>query len=270
MPSARIGVFDSGLGGLTVVRELLHQAPGADILYVADQAHVPYGPRPLEHIRAFAEAISRYLQTQGCATVVMACNISSATALETVRCALPDIQCHGVIDPAVRSARQGPPGPVGVLATAGTIASRAYSRALGRTMPAVPVTEVACPDFVPIVEGGRTGTAEALDACSRYLAPLRGRAAQVILGCKHYPLLLPDLHAAASAMGWMMRVVDPAAEAAREAILCAGVNGTTGGRLVLQTTGDGAHFSAQAQAVLGYAVAPAVMELHWHEDGCLA
>lgn len=263
MPSARIGVFDSGLGGLTVVRELLRQAPGADILYVADQAHVPYGPRPLEQIRAFAEAISRYLREQGCATVVMACNVSSATALETVRHALPGINCHGVIEPAVRSARLGPPGAVGVLATAGTVASRAYSRELGRILPGVPVIEVACPAFVPMVEAGVMGTAEAQEACRRYLAPLRGQAAQVILGCTHYPLLLPDLHAAASAMGWTISVVDPAAEAAREAIRCADMEPTSGGQLVLQTTGDGEHFSAQALAVLGYAVAPAVTEVHW-------
>ena len=268
MPSARIGVFDSGLGGLTVVRELLSQASGADILYVADQAHVPYGPRPLEQIRVFAEAISRYLREQGCGTVVMACNISSATALETVRVALPDIQCHGVIEPAVRSAMLGPPGAVGVMATAGTVSSRAYSRVLARSMPGTQVIEVACPEFVPIVEAGLTGTAEALDACRRYLAPLRGQAAQLILGCTHYPLLLPDLQAAASAMGWTMHVVDPAAEAAREAISSVGPAGTTAGRLVLSTTGDGARFGAQARAVLGYAVPPAVTELRW-QDGRL-
>ena len=211
LTDAPIGVFDSGLGGLTVVREMLTSLPGERIIYVADQTHVPYGGRELEEVRGFAVSISESLLAWGCKAVVMACNISSAVALSDVRAAHPDTPALGVILPGAEAELAVTEnGVVGVLATEGTVRSGAYTLALHAARPDARVIEVACPQFVPLVESGQERTPDARAATCEYLDPiLEAGADTIILGCTHYPFLLPILEAAAPEM----RFIDPAQQA---------------------------------------------------------
>lgn len=215
MPAADapIGVFDSGLGGLTVVREILRQLPSESILYLADTAHVPYGPRPPEEVRGFALEIMRFLAAQGAKAIVAACNMSSALAVEDAR-RLLDIPILGVIEAGVALALSRPTqGPIGVLATAGTVASEAYPKQIARLRPDVEVVQVPCPEFVPLVEHGLECSPEAHAAAQAYTQPLLDAGCRtVILGCTHYPLLLPVLEAVAPSL----RFVDPAVGAAAQ------------------------------------------------------
>ncbi len=205
---APIGVFDSGVGGLTVVQKLFEVLPNETLLYVADQAHVPYGGRDLSEIRGFAAEISRALFDGGCKAVVMACNISSAAALESVVKAHPGSPVAGVIlYGAEEAAQRTQNGRVGVLTTEGTKRSGAYTRALTSASRRVQVTEVGCPRFVPLVEAGLSESEEANEAAREYLAPiLAAEADTVILGCTHYPYLLPMLRRIAPHLSF----VDPA------------------------------------------------------------
>jgi len=192
---APIGVFDSGLGGLTAVRRIQEMLPWERIIFVADQAHVPYGGRPLSEIGGFARGISAALLRRGCKAVVMACNISSATALSIVQSENPATPVLGVIlAGAEAAALRTRNRKVGVLATEGTVQSGAYTRALHAIDPDLTVVEVACPRFVPLIEAGEEGSPEARRAARGYLAPLVALGADtVVLGCTHYPFLLPIL-----------------------------------------------------------------------------
>ena len=210
---APIGVFDSGLGGLTVVREILRQLPAESILYLADTAHVPYGPRPPEEVRCFALEIMQFLASQGAKAIVAACNMSSALAVEDAR-RLLNIPIFGVIEAGVALAlSRHTHHPIGVLATAGTVASQAYPKRIARLRPDVQVVQVACPEFVPLVESGLECSPQARAAASAYMRPLLEAGCRtVILGCTHYPLLLPVLEAVAPSV----RFVDPAVATAAQ------------------------------------------------------
>jgi glutamate racemase len=248
---APIGVFDSGVGGLTVAREIVRRMPAEHLLYLADQAHVPYGGRPLDEVKGFAERITQHLFAEGAKAVVMACNISSATALDTLRARFGERRVFGVIQPGARAAieRTGRP-TIGVLATAGTVATRAYTRALAALSPEVETIEVACPTFVPLVEAGEFESPAAVEEARRHLAPILSRGADtVILGCTHYPFLLPALTAAAP----KIRFIDPARATAaelehmlREDALAAPTPPKTLSRFF--TTGDADAFRAQLAA----------------------
>ena len=207
-PTAPIGVFDSGLGGLTVVRRLRERLPQESIVYVADQAHVPYGGRDLQEVCGFACGISEALLKFGCKAIVMACNISSATALRTVQARHSEVPVLGVILPGASAAVvQTSNRRIGVLATEGTVKTRAYTQALHHLDPHLHVTEVACPKFVLLVEAGEVATPEAVAACGEYLEPLRQEGVDTtLLGCTHYPFLLPILQSLCPRMCF----VDPA------------------------------------------------------------
>ncbi len=193
--SAPLGVFDSGVGGLSVVSSLLKQFPDEHILYVADQVHVPYGGRPLSEIKTYATGISRFLTEQGCRAIIMACNISSATALEQVSNHLSPLPVIGVIQAAATYAALSSYAPrIGVLATAGTVHTRAYTDLILQCNRQAEVLEIACPRFVPIVEAVQTDTNDAFEACLEYIQPLADcQSETIILGCTHYPFLLPML-----------------------------------------------------------------------------
>lgn len=246
---APIGVFDSGLGGLTVVRRLREELPRESILYVADQAHVPYGGRELSEVRGFACSISEALLGADCKAVVMACNISSATALPVVRLDHPGTPVVGVISPGAQAAAtHSHSGRIGVLATEGTVRTGAYTRALKAVDLEFQVVEVPCPLFVPLVESGEFDTPAAFDAARAYLDPLlRAGVDCVILGCTHYPFLLPALKAIAPALPF----IDPAEETAREvgrlvaATDRAAPASAHAPRTRLLTTGDASAFEAQ-------------------------
>lgn len=208
-----IGLFDSGLGGLSVARALLHRRPGESLWVVGDTAHVPYGGRPLEEVRGFAMGLTDYLAQAGCRAVVMACNISSAVALEDAkrRHAIP---VFGMVDAGARAAAASGGRRIGVMATLGTVQSRAYEDALHRILPGAAVVSVACPRFVPLVESGRWDAEEAFSAATEYAAPLVAQDVDtVILGCTHYPFLANAIRAA---FPYPLTLVDPADTVAQD------------------------------------------------------
>jgi len=212
-PQLRIGVRDSGVGGLTVARCIRALVPHASLLYFADTAHVPYGDRSPDEVRHFALSISEFLIDQGADIVVFACNTSSAYALDTARDRF-SVPILGMIEPGARTAiAASTGGRIGILATQATVNSGVYSQWLQRLRPGVESFEIGCPDFVPLVEAEQTETAAALDACRRYLAPLQTAGVDtVVLGCTHYPLLLPTLRQVAP----HLHFVDPAQAVASE------------------------------------------------------
>lgn len=212
--NAPIGVFDSGLGGLTVVRRLLERMPVERIMYYADTGYVPYGPRPLEQIRRFACEICDFLAGQGCKMIVMGCNMSSAVALEAVRERL-EIPVLGTIAAGTEGALQATrTGRIGIAATEGTVASGIFPKALKQRRADVKVFQQACPEFVPIIEAGSLD-GQVAPHVARRLAPLREAAVDtLILGCTHYPLIIDEIRAG---MGPDVVIVDPAVQLARQA-----------------------------------------------------
>jgi glutamate racemase len=212
---APIGVFDSGVGGLTVAAQILKKLPSESVLYLADTIHVPYGERPLDEIRSFAVDITGFLRSLGAKMVVMACNMSSAVGLEASREAFPDIPVLGVIKPGARAAAEiAGVKPIGVLATTGTVSSRAYSSSVAAVCPRTAVFEQACPRFVPLVENGDADSPDAYAAAREYVEPLlREGVGTIILGCTHYPFLISAISAAA---GPSVQIVDPAEETVRQ------------------------------------------------------
>ena len=202
----KIGIRDSGVGGLTVARRIREQIPHADLLYFADTTHVPYGEKSVAQIRHYALSISDFLIRQGAETIVFACNTTSALALDVARARFA-VPIFGVIQPGARGAAQVTRGKIGVLATAATVSSGVYSREIHALVPTVETLEIACPAFVPLVENQQTDSPQAVEACRNYLQPLLDFGADtVVLGCTHYPLLLARLQEFAPDV----RFIDPA------------------------------------------------------------
>jgi glutamate racemase len=189
LPDSRpIGVFDSGVGGLTVARAILDLLPNESILYVGDSSHFPYGPKPLDEIRGYALEIARALIERDVKMIVVACNSVEVAAIEDVTRAA-GVPVIGVIDPAVRAAVHATRrGDIGMIGTQATVNSGAYERALARTGADATLASKACPSFVEYVERGDTMSDELRAEAERYLADLSG-VDTLILGCTHYPLL---------------------------------------------------------------------------------
>jgi glutamate racemase len=185
-----IGVFDSGVGGLTVVRAIVDQLPNESILYVGDNGRFPYGPRPLEEIRRFALEIAGYLVERDVKMLVVACNSIEVAAIADVAHA-HGIPVVGVVDPGARAAvRATRNGVVGMIGTEATVASGAYDRAIRATGAAVRLVSAPCPAFVDHVERGDTSSTELLELARGYLGPLRDEGIDtLVLGCTHYPML---------------------------------------------------------------------------------
>lgn len=212
-PGSPIGIFDSGIGGLTVARAIYERLPGESTIYFGDTARVPYGPKSPDTVRRYSLEILQWLLGQGVKAVVVACNTSTAHALPALRAAAP-VPVIGVIEPGARAAVGGTRGgPVGVIGTAGTIASNAYARAIHALRPGLRVEQVACPLFVPLVEEGWFEHPAAELIAREYLQPLAdARVDVLVLGCTHYPLLKPLL---GRVMGPEVRLIDSAEETAR-------------------------------------------------------
>lgn len=213
MDNRPIGVFDSGLGGLTVVRELQALLPHERIVYLGDTARVPYGPRSKRVVTRFALQDAYFLAGQNVKYIVVACNTASAQAEEALRQQLA-IPVAGVIEPAARAAVcSSRSGRIGVIGTVGTIGSGAYQRAIARLRSDATIVAAACPLFVPLVEEGELdGEATTLIAC-RYLAPLIDADIDtLIMGCTHYPLLAETL---AGLVGPSVVLIDAGRELAR-------------------------------------------------------
>ncbi len=213
--SVTVGIFDSGVGGLTVARAVLRKLPGASILYYADNAYVPYGGRPLSEICTFATEIVRFLASHGAQIIAVGCNMSSI-AIEDMgaaaSCPVPKVTTLG--PGARRAAALTKNGVVGVIATLGTVRSRAFTRRLLAQEGVRRVLEVPCPAFVPLTERGELDSPDAFRLARRYLEPLRRAGVDtVIYGCTHYPLLERPIRAA---LGDDIALVDPAEAMAEE------------------------------------------------------
>jgi glutamate racemase len=209
-----IGVFDSGLGGLTVVHALTKALPQESILYFGDTARVPYGPKSPETVRRYVAEASAFLVSRGVKMVVLACNTATAHAYNALRGLLP-VPSLGVIEPGARAAVEATrTGRIGVIGTAGTIASGAYDLAVRRKLPDARVYAQPCPLFVPLVEEGWTDTEATRLVAEAYLHPLREVDVDVlILGCTHYPLLADVI---GDTLGQSIRLVDSGEETARD------------------------------------------------------
>ena len=252
--SAPIGVFDSGIGGLTVVHELVRQLPHESIVYFGDTARVPYGPKSPDTVRRYSREIAGFLQEQGVKNIVIACNTATAHALTTLREDF-DMPIVGVVEPGARAAVAATTrGHVGVIGTVGTIKSGAYERAIRAIDPDIRVTARACPLFVPLVEEGWTEHEAARLIAREYLEPLvDARIDTLVLGCTHYPLLKPLLR---DVLGPEVRLIDSAEETAAEtartlagASLCAPPGGEAVYRFV--ASDDPLQFLQLGQRFLG-------------------
>ncbi len=208
-----IGVFDSGLGGLTAVRELFRRLPNETVVYFGDTARLPYGNKSGTTVTRFSLEIAHFLERHDVKCLLVACNTSSSYALDALRSRLA-VPVVGVIEPGARAALEASPHRrIGVIGTLGTVGSGAYSRAIESIAPGTTVLQRACPLFVPLIEEGWTRHDATRAIATEYLAELRaGGLESLILGCTHYPLIAPLL---AELMGPGVRLVDSGAEAAR-------------------------------------------------------
>jgi glutamate racemase len=254
---AAIGIFDSGVGGLTVARAVIDQLPHESILYVGDTANGPYGPLPIAKVRAHALGVMDELVDSGVKLLVIACNSASAAVLRdareryTIRYGIPVIE---VIQPAVRRAVASTrSGRIGVIGTTATIGSRAYDDTFAAA-PHLDITSVACPSFVEFVEAGVTGGADLLRTAEEYLAPLRTAGIDtLVLGCTHYPLLTGVI---SYVMGNDVTLVSSAEETAKDvyrALVSHGLDrtGAAPGVHRFIATGDPGSFEELARRFLG-------------------
>jgi glutamate racemase len=256
-----IGVFDSGVGGLTVLSEIRRRLPAEATVYLGDNARTPYGPRPADEVRRYTLECTRWLLGQDIKALVLACNTATSHALAAVRDASP-VPVLGVVRPgAVTAAAATRTGHVGVIATVGTVDSGAYPAAISEANPALTVRQQACPDLVPLVEAGVVDGPDAERVVHGYLDALIAPDPQIdtlLLGCTHYPLLLPLIQ---RQVGTAVAVVDSAfttALATEDLLDALGARSggnpgepVTGGANRIATTGDVRTFSGVAERVFG-------------------
>ena len=207
-----IGVFDSGFGGLTVLRELLHLIPNARFIYLGDTARLPYGSKSRATIARYATSSTQFLLDQGADLLVIACNTATALAINEIRAAAGAVPVIGVIDPGARAAQiANPAGHVLVLATTATVQSHAYAQALH--LLGLMVTEKACPLLVPLVEEGWTNHPVTAEVARIYLSEALAQApnaSTLLLGCTHYPLLKPLLQNTLQDLAHPLTIIDSA------------------------------------------------------------
>jgi glutamate racemase len=210
--SAPIGVFDSGIGGLTVVREIMRQIPNETIIYFGDTARVPYGSKSKQTIITYSRQIVKFLQTKNVKAIVIACNTASAFALEAVAAEV-SIPVIGVVKPGAKVAAETTRnGNIGIIGTEGTINSGIYNSYLSKTNPNVKVYGKACPLFVPLVEEGWLTDPITVEVAKRYISDLQKYDIDtLVLGCTHYPLIR---HTIGAILGEKVTLVNPAFETA--------------------------------------------------------
>jgi glutamate racemase len=259
-----VGVFDSGVGGLTVLHELLVQLPHEDFVYLADAARFPYGERSGTELQAFALEVAEELIARRIKLLVVACNSATAAALPALRSRLMEttlgVDVLGVVQPgAVQAVAATRNGRVGLLATPATIASGAYERAISDADPFVAVTAVACADLTAIIEGGFPFDHRVVDTVRRYCAPLRDAGVDtVILGCTHYPLVSPMLQ---RTLGRAVEIVTSGAPLARQVEHVLGARGLANpaggeGDYTFLSTGDVDAFQALGTRFLQMPLGP--------------
>ena len=209
-----IGIFDSGIGGLTVLKEIVAALPDENIIYLGDTARVPYGIRSAETVTRYSFENTQFLLSQEIKILVIACNTATAISLEAVKKEFP-LPVIGVLEPGARAAVAiTKTRKIGVIGTEAMIASNAYEKAIRRLAPDVEVMSLACPLFVPLAEEGWTDNDVAELVAEKYLAPLRGKGIDtLVLGCTHYPLLKAVI---SKAVGQGITLIDSATETAKE------------------------------------------------------
>lgn len=244
-----IAIYDSGIGGTSVLQAIRAVAPHADLLYLADQARCPYGERHITDIQQIALGCANWMIRQGAAPVVVACNTASAAALAEMRMAHPHVPFVGMV-PAVKPAvQQTKSGVVGVMATAATLQGRLFHEVTSQYAQHIHVVAHPCPGLVELVEAGDVTSPAAQHAIQDHLAPLQSAGADVVvLGCTHYPFLREMIQRVAP----HMTIIDPSAAVARQTIQVAQQAGypvAATGRIHYYTTGDPAHLAWQMTAL---------------------
>jgi glutamate racemase len=257
-----IGVFDSGVGGLSVLREIVGQLPGYDLLYLADSAHVPYGSRQASEVRGYSRAITAFLVGQGACAVVVACNTASAAALHALRAqfGVPIVGMEPAVKPATERTRSR---HVGVIATRATFQGELFARLVERFSHDVTVHTQACPGLVERVEAGLLDGAETEALLRDALSPLlEAGIDSLVLGCTHYPFLRPAIE---RVVGPGVEVIDPAPAVARQAgrvVQQQGARCAQGtGQVTYFTSGDPAEFEAQIRRLVD--IPGAVHAVRW-------
>ncbi len=263
-----IGVLDSGMGGLSILREIRAQLPAENVLFVADQAHVPYGPRPMDEVRRLTVGVARFLIAQGVKLIVVACNTASAAALYHLRAVFPGVPFVGM-EPAVKPAAHNTrSGVIGVIATEVTFQGELFASVVGRFAQDVQVETRACPQFVTLAERGELDSPRTRAAVHDCLDPLVAAGIdQLVLGCTHFPFLKDAIQAV---IGPDITIVDPSAAVARQAGRVLAAHDARRppegpGRVVYATSGDPAAFRRVRGSLLGAdeAAAAEVRALRW-------
>ncbi|MGA1263219.1 MAG: glutamate racemase [Prochlorothrix sp.] len=250
--SCPIGIFDSGVGGVTVLRELYNQLPQESVVYFGDTARLPYGTRSPQEILTFVQEILGWMASQGVKMVIMACNTSSALALEAVQGQYP-FPVLGLILPGAKAAvRQG--RRVGVIATPATVASNAYAQAIQEANPQAETWQVACPQFVPLIESNQIHTPQMRSVAQEYLEPLIAQQIDTLIyGCTHYPHLAPVLR---TLLDPTVQLINPAVHVVAAAVRELDALGLrhTGPAVPTRfyTSGPPAQFATLAAQWLGY------------------
>jgi glutamate racemase len=254
IPNQPIGIFDSGVGGLSVLRAMRALMPEEPVVYFGDQGHVPYGPRPLEQVRDFSEAITRFLLDQDAKLIVVACNTASAAALHYLRDTFPEVSFVGM-EPAVKPAAEyTSSGIVGVLATPATFQGALYASVLERFANGVQVLQDTCPGLVDLIEQGNLDGVETRAILENALHPMLDRGIDtVVLGCTHYPFVIPLIE---QIVGENVRVIDPALAVAKQTkrlLAAGGIKNSVGERAWIHfyTSGDVHTFQSLLPDLLG-------------------
>jgi glutamate racemase len=260
---APLGVFDSGVGGLTVLRALIAELPHEDFLYLGDTARLPYGTKSAETVARYSVRAAEALVARGIKALVVACNTASSSALPALREKFPALPVIGVIEPGARAACEASEsGRLAVLATEGTVRGGAYEHAIHALRPDAHVTQIACQVFVALAEEGWSEGGAVDAVAERYLSHLDARVDTVVLGCTHFPLLSGAI---AKQLGAARRVVDSAATTARAAALelerrKLASGQTRAGQLSLMATDSPERFARVGARFLGSSIAVRAVE----------
>ena len=271
--NSSIGVFDSGVGGLSVLREIRAQMPEEQVVYFGDQAHIPYGPRPMDQIRTFSEAITSFLLDQGAKIIVVACNTASAAALKYLREQFPDVPFVGM-EPAVKPAAEHTrTGKVGVLATPATFQGALYASVVERFAYGVQLFQNTCNGLVQQIERGNLDAPETRRILERALLPMLDKNIDtVVLGCTHYPFVIPLIQEIVGD-ATRVQVIDPAPAVARQVkrLLEAAANrrpSSQRGTVRFYTSGDPGSLKSLLPILLGES--GEVESVEWWEDSVIA
>ena len=266
-----VGIFDSGVGGISVLRAIREQMPEESVVYLGDQGHIPYGPRPMAQIRNFSEAITNFLLEKNAKIIVVACNTASAAALRYLREQFPEVQFVGM-EPAVKpAAEHTQTGKVGVLATPATFQGRLYASVVERFANRVELFQNTCPGLVQQVEQGNLDGEETRRILQDALLPmLRNNIDTVVLGCTHYPFVIPLIQ---QIVGENVRVIDPSPAVAKQMGRLLEGKGLTNksalkGKVKFYTSGDTGRLKSILPKLLGEA--GKVEKVQWLDDFALS